>query len=209
MSVGALLKWLDGVKVMNRVPSEPSVAVTTWFANEAVPLSGPTNTAADMLPPQVRLFVEGLYMRLESVLKTVVVPPLARSVNRSLCVEADEESITVTPPPPPPPPPPVNVPRTVRFWTVRRCEDGLNVKPGLDRRSCVNVPLATSLKQILYPKLSVTSATTTPAGGIAPPVNVPVTLRFVIVAFVAVTVGAVTDVARRPPGTPTFPEFGL
>jgi hypothetical protein len=109
----------------------------------------------------------------------------------------------------PPPPPPVNVPVTVRFVTVRSDEAGLNVKLGADRRSCVKVPLVTSLKQSLYPKESETSATTTPAGGIAPPVNVPVTLRFVTPMEVALTVGAVTDVANRPPGTPTFPVFGL
>jgi hypothetical protein len=60
-----------------------SVAVTTWFAEEALPLRLPTNKGAVMEPLVFRFPVLGLKKKPPLVFRDVAVPPVAVLVNRT------------------------------------------------------------------------------------------------------------------------------
>jgi len=82
-SDGVLEALFELEKATHRsVGVESSVAVTTWFAEEARPLRLPMNEGAVMEPPVARLPVPGLQRRPELVFRTVAVPPLGVMVNR-------------------------------------------------------------------------------------------------------------------------------
>jgi hypothetical protein len=118
MSDGVLEALFELEKVTNLVPlPESSVAVTTWFAEEARPLREPTKEGALIEPLATRFPVPGLKSKAALVLRTVAVPPVAVLVNRTFEKPAAVVSRIVTPDVPPPPPP-VNVPVTVRLGTV-------------------------------------------------------------------------------------------
>jgi hypothetical protein len=84
MSDGKLEALFEFEKVMNRLPMlESSLAVTTWFAEEARPLRAPMNEFAVMVPASCRFADKGVYVRPGCVPRTVAVLPAAVSENRS------------------------------------------------------------------------------------------------------------------------------
>ena len=76
--------------------------LVTWVAVDALPVSGPINDVAVMLPVLVRFCVLGLKLRpVECVFSVVAVPPVVVLLNRTRCAAVDEVLETVTPEPVP------------------------------------------------------------------------------------------------------------
>jgi hypothetical protein len=74
------------------------LVVAIWVADDALPVSGPVNDAAVMLPVLVKILVDGTYDNdVACVFSAVAVPPVAVFVNRMRCVVADVELLIVTP----------------------------------------------------------------------------------------------------------------
>jgi hypothetical protein len=78
------------------------VVDVTWVAVEALPVNGPVNDAAVMLPVLVRMFVDGTYdSDVACVPSAVAVPPVAVLVNRRRCPRDVVVLLTATPDPTP------------------------------------------------------------------------------------------------------------